>query len=92
MPDDDSTLRPITNAAQTATRRATGAVLSWLPTAKRCECGAVCKATYEYDAQEAAFFSDTNGERPAWKCEACGTAYRREEKSRLSFDIWGRGE
>lgn len=66
--------------------------IPWLPEPFRCPgCGAPCREAHAYDPQTAAFYAESNGQRPVWRCDDCGSAWRRDgERGGLTFDIWGR--
>jgi hypothetical protein len=77
-------LRPIKAAeegVQSATSKAKGKLLDWLPR-KTCEhCGSLCTAEQEFVERQAMVC-------PIWKCPDCSSRYHREEDSPLSFDMW----
>jgi len=53
------------------------------------DCEVACEASEEYDPAQAAFYAETNGKVPSWRCPECETHYRREENS-VGFDPYER--
>jgi hypothetical protein len=75
VPSIDSAKETVSNAT-----RGTIASLFLLDPPMQCkQCGATTEPSQAYDPQEAAFYAETNGERPTWYCEACDQHYRRVE-------------
>jgi rubrerythrin len=64
--------------------------LSILPDRFVCpQCDVPCEPDWKYDRQQAAFYSETNGKVPSWRCPECGTHYRRKERS-IGIDPYDR--
>lgn len=77
------------DAATDVVKRVTSEI-SILPDRFVCsDCDVACEPDRKYDPQQAAFYAETNGKGPSWRCPECQTHYRREERS-VTPDLYDR--